>query len=232
MSLLLTVQGGVGPTTFFQSNTGALSFVGVENRRTNKIVNGAISFLGVISKQTNKALVGALSFSGALSSIRLFTKAIAGALSFAGTISKSINKPLIGQLSFAGSIAKQTRRAVSGVLSFVGSLAQLLIANFVLISDPRFYITGFTKLREIAYQQVGMIIGRASSRIAVADQSIITGEAQARQLAADARRQITADAQPPIKSDAGPIVMAKDETRVIAYKGFTITAPEKINKIS
>ena len=139
--LALFVVAGAG-TLFFQSNAGALSFVGTTTKETQKSLGGVLSFAGGMIKETQKILTGALSFVGAMQKLifkpvagvlsfvgdllasKLAFLSIAGVLSFGGSLTKQTNKATIGGLTFSGDVSKEAVKQLSGSLSFDGILTK------------------------------------------------------------------------------------------------------------
>ena len=131
-----------GGTTYFQTNTGALTPSGNIVKSTLKALAGALTLAGAITKlvtknpsgsltptgattkETQKSFAGSLMPTGALSSFILFTRSLAGSLTPVGSVVRKTFKSVAGALTSSGSITKRTSKSAAGSLSPVGSVVK------------------------------------------------------------------------------------------------------------
>lgn len=135
---------GGGGTEFMQSVGGSLTFVGVVNKQTNKVVAGVFVPSGTLSRMTGKNLLAALSAAGAIE--KSTSRSLAGSLTSSGDLTKQTSKSFTGTLTlagaltsirlfvreltaslgFSGALSKQTNKTLAGTLAPTGAVSKLI----------------------------------------------------------------------------------------------------------
>jgi hypothetical protein len=134
------------PTTYYQSNAGAITPSGtlvgkalkklagaiatagtvVTSSLFHKALAGAQTFAGDLAKKAFEALAGAITPSGTVATKVRFTKLLEGAMTFTGTLALKTLKLLAGDVTPTGTVSTSTlfHLALAGAQTFVGDLGK------------------------------------------------------------------------------------------------------------
>jgi hypothetical protein len=141
---------------FFQSVSGALSFVGdIPSFKAGKQLAGGLGFVGTVSKKWSEALAGGISFVGTVS--KKWFEALAGGISFIGTSAEKAYKKLAGGISFVGTSIEKGFKKLAGEVSFAGNLIKKTILDFAGSADFSGYLDA-TKLVGIFYKSLAGVL--------------------------------------------------------------------------
>ena len=122
-----------GGTVFYQSVSGAITFVGSQSGKALKLLTGNLTATGEIARTVSRALFGNLVPGGEL--VKKTGRALAGVLGTSGTLTRKIKKVLAGAWSAVGALIAAlvgdfTPQTITGTVYVNISPAVSVFANY------------------------------------------------------------------------------------------------------